>query len=153
MADPRPERILDNLVEAIEGIDGTGSYVTNVKTVEKWARPPAEISPHLFPWVGLEDAEIRETFELTGWSKCRWQIRILAFTTGSSENEAKHLAYALRDDIRRAVMTDYKRGTNAGEPNAIATKIVGSTRARYTDDKLAQIEVIIEVIFNEATSF
>jgi hypothetical protein len=147
-----PENILNNLVSVLGGINGISPYVTAVKTVRRWARPPVEIAPDDAPHIGIEAGPIEEQYHPGNNVRCKWGIRLLAIAWGADEDAAKTAAYDMRADIRRAILADVKRGTDAvtGLPNAIYTKIRHTTPAEYQDRGLAQLEFMLEVVFEES---
>ncbi len=134
--------IVDDLVDALGAIDGTGSYSCQVKGVYHWQRIPGTIEDY----PALVVADIGERMDELVFDLYARNLSVIVQGTllaarggDSADNEANDLIA----DIERAVMADYTRGGNA-----INTRIVRSQTFLLEEaDPYVVIEVELTVSY------
>jgi hypothetical protein len=146
----RHRQIWDEIVSRMASIKTANGYATNVKTATKSPGIVAwtEIPPAARPWIGVISQSRYPTAEPRRWRE-RAQFDIVCILTARTEAEKFSAIDALDEDIRTAIGTDTRWGTNTddGGPNAVTTNIVEIK----TDDILEPLQgalvVTIEVIY------
>jgi len=147
MTDPLRLQILDALVDAIECIDGTGSWRNTVATAAIEARgfdDPDVQATAVKPWVGIVPQKDQASDEPFGSRYVAWPIDVLAHFDVATKT-ARGIAAAceeMRSDIRRAIY-GYNAVTEAVEsdaPGDLGIEGVVSARVSDTDDSTAAVQ-------------
>lgn len=150
MTTSRHRLIWDEIVSRMAAIKTASGYATNVKTATKSPGIVAwtEIPPSARPWIGVIAQSRYPTPEPRRWRE-RAQFDLVCILTAQTEDAKFTAIDALEEDIRAAIGTDMRWGTNPddGDPNAVTTNIVEIK----TDDILEPLQgalvVTIEVTY------
>jgi hypothetical protein len=111
----RLELIMENLKAAVEGINGTGSFVNVAKFVSRDAVAPESLTssqfPAVFPMVVSWEDETDPSLVNTEEVSCTLDVEFWALILAQKDRSKAFLSFCA--DIYRAVMADPRRGENA----------------------------------------
>jgi len=147
---PRHRLIWNAIVTRLQGITVANGYTTNVRTVVKspgtvgWTN----IAPHDRPWIGVIAQSRFPTAEPRRWRE-RAVYDLVCLLTASSEADKYNAVDALEDDIRKAIGTDMRWGTNPddNDPNAVMTNIIEVKTDDITEPLQGALIMTIEVTY------
>lgn len=142
MANPNRDTVIDNLITAIQGINGSSPYTTTVAHVQRKHMTSTDIPVQHMPFVGIEESD--EEYEGIRFHhyKVRFQVDLLIQVVSDGEAAARQLLNDVYDDVFHAINVDYTRGNQAYE-----TKVTATSPTEIVNRNIAQMHVLLEILY------
>ncbi len=153
MATPKRTLVVQNLKTTLEGITVAGGYNLTVAEVEI-SPEIADVTQHQparRPYIAIVEQNERPV-EFPGHTRSEVDIDLIGYVNASSSSNATFEANKLRNDIRKAVFVDVRRGDNpdvAGDKNAINTRLRAIDAAHDGNQKHGIIVVGLTIVIIE----
>ena len=147
--EPVQERILANVVTALQGISTTSidaDYWTDVAIVHCMDKTPAGTLQMPCVLV-VNHGDESEIYSATGLNSHTLTIEVLGLVSRKNTDWRRDVG-RLAADIEKALMRDRQRGTQSGNANAFDTVIVKNLVANETDGyPTAVAQLLVHVIY------
>lgn len=137
------KQIIDDVIQALQGINGTGEYVSTVRNVYWWLAIPNTMPE--YPTLVVADVEEKITDLVYDLSDRNLTVRIAATLLYPENTNSLEGVNELSGDIEKALTADITRGGLA-----VDTRITG-TRTEIVDPEATLVAIEVECLIRYRT--
>ena len=147
MTSPNRRLVLENLKTTLEGIRVASGYRTTVYRVERLASVDADVQLAARPYIGIVGGDWTYESYPSNRCKCRYNVTLACFVSGSTATTQAQNAQDLEDDIFKAIRANPSLSAS-GVKSCTMVNITGGVEDMSDLNEAGYLEVKLEIIYH-----